>query len=93
MLVLGRKENQVITVGNDIKIMIVRVKGNLVRVGIEAPRNVKVKRGELDERKDPSISEAGSPQEKSSKRDSGKKDKTSSRPMASRGLPVKRNST
>lgn len=93
MLVLGRKRNEVISIGKDIKIMIVCIRGNLVRVGIEAPKSVKIRRGELNEREDPSITEKGSSQEKSNKRDSGKKDKTPSRPMASRGLPVKRSAS
>jgi carbon storage regulator CsrA len=34
-------------IGNDIKITLVRVRGNSVRIGIEAPRDVRVVRGEL----------------------------------------------
>jgi carbon storage regulator CsrA len=46
MLVLTRKVQQQIQVGQDITITIVRIKGNTVRVGIEAPRSVRVARGE-----------------------------------------------
>ncbi len=49
MLVLTRKLNEQIQIGNDITITIVRVKGNTVRVGIEAPRDVRVIRAELPE--------------------------------------------
>lgn len=47
MLVLSRKTNEVITIGDDIRIMIVGVRGEKVRVGIEAPVNVKVHRSEV----------------------------------------------
>ncbi len=47
MLVLTRKMNEQILIGNDIKITLVRVRGNSVRIGIEAPRDVRVVRGEL----------------------------------------------
>lgn len=47
MLVLSRKTNEVITIGDDIRIMIVGVRGEKVRVGIVAPANVKVHRSEV----------------------------------------------
>lgn len=47
MLVLSRKLREKIQIGDDVTITILRVKGNSVRVGIEAPRSVKVVRGEL----------------------------------------------
>ncbi len=47
MLVLTRKMNEQILIGDDIKITLVRVRGNTVRIGIEAPRDVRVLRGEL----------------------------------------------
>jgi carbon storage regulator CsrA len=47
MLVLTRKANEQILIGDDIKITLVRVRGNSVRIGIEAPREVRVVRGEL----------------------------------------------
>ncbi len=47
MLVLTRKSQQKIRVGENITITILRVKGQSVRVGIEAPRDVHVVRGEL----------------------------------------------
>lgn len=47
MLVLSRKLNEVICVGENIKIRIVKVKGNTVRIGIEAPEEVPILRGEL----------------------------------------------
>jgi carbon storage regulator CsrA len=47
MLVLSRKPNEEILIGENIKITVLKVKGNTVRIGIEAPQSVKVKRGEL----------------------------------------------
>jgi carbon storage regulator CsrA len=47
MLVLTRKMDEAILIGNDIKITLVRVKGNTVRIGIDAPRDIRVVRGEL----------------------------------------------
>ncbi len=48
MLVLTRKPNQQVRIGNDIVITVVKVKGNTIRLGIEAPRDVRVLRCELD---------------------------------------------
>jgi len=47
MLVLSRKETEKILIGNDIEIEVVRVAGNRVTIGISAPKDVKVIRGEL----------------------------------------------
>ena len=47
MLVLSRREEETIVIGGDIKISFLRVKGHTIRVGIEAPRDVTICRGEL----------------------------------------------
>ena len=47
MLVLTRKMHEQIMIGQDITVTIIRVRGNTVRIGIEAPRQVRVMRGEL----------------------------------------------
>jgi carbon storage regulator CsrA len=47
MLVLTRKPQETICIGDQVTISILRVKGRAVRVGIEAPNNVRVVRGEL----------------------------------------------
>ena len=47
MLVLSRKKNEIIMVGDDIKIMIIDIRGDKVRVGIEAPKEVPVHREEV----------------------------------------------
>ena len=50
MLVLSRKESQRIRLGDSIVITIVKISGDKVRVGIEAPANVLVLRDELEPR-------------------------------------------
>lgn len=47
MLVLSRKTQESIRVGDSITVTIVRIKGNTVRIGIEAPESVKIVRSEL----------------------------------------------
>lgn len=47
MLVLTRKENESLVIGDNIKITILAVKGGQVRVGIEAPSEVSIHREEL----------------------------------------------
>jgi carbon storage regulator len=47
MLVLSRRENEYIKVGDSIVVTVVRVSGDKVRIGIEAPEDVVVLRGEL----------------------------------------------
>jgi len=47
MLVLSRKSNETIKIGDDVEIRILEVKGDTVRIGIEAPRSVDILRGEL----------------------------------------------
>ena len=47
MLVLGRKQEQTIQIGDNIRVTILRIKGNCVRVGVEAPEQVRILREEL----------------------------------------------
>jgi carbon storage regulator len=47
MLVLSRKINEKILIGDDIVVSVVRVEGYQVRLGIEAPRNVRIVRAEI----------------------------------------------
>ncbi len=53
MLVLTRKLQEKIQIGNDVTLTIVRIQGNTVRVGIEAPSHVRVVRGELSAAESP----------------------------------------
>ena len=48
MLVLSRKESQRIRLGDSIVITIVKISGDKVRIGIDAPANVLVLRDELE---------------------------------------------
>jgi carbon storage regulator len=52
MLVLSRKESQRIRLGDSIVVTIVKISGDKVRVGIEAPTEVLVLRDELETRSD-----------------------------------------
>ena len=47
MLVLSRKKSEVVCIGDNIKVMIVEVRGDRIRLGIDAPREVKVHRKEI----------------------------------------------
>ncbi|MEI8211601.1 MAG: carbon storage regulator [Planctomycetota bacterium] len=48
MLVLSRKEGERIVIGDNITLVVSKVHGNRVTIGIEAPRDVKIVRGELE---------------------------------------------
>ena len=47
MLVLTRQSGQTIVIGTDIVIRVIEVRGRRVRLGIEAPRDITVDRGEV----------------------------------------------
>ena len=47
MLVLSRKKDESIVLDGQIEITVLKIKGNTVRLGIKAPSNIKVLRGEL----------------------------------------------
>jgi len=49
MLVLSRKKNESIVINNDIRIVVVEIRGDKVRLGVEAPREVPVHRHEVYE--------------------------------------------
>ena len=47
MLILTRKSGESITIGDDVKITVVEVKGKQVRIGIDAPRSYTIHREEI----------------------------------------------
>lgn len=49
MLVLARKRGETIQIGDSTIVKVLRVEGGRVKLGIEAPAEVRVRRGELEE--------------------------------------------
>ncbi len=47
MLILTRKDNESLFIGDDIEITVLGVKGNQVRIGINAPKDIDVHREEV----------------------------------------------
>ncbi|WP_274968608.1 carbon storage regulator CsrA [Succinimonas amylolytica] len=52
MLILTRRQGESIIVGDNVRITVISVKGNQVRIGVEAPKTVSVQREEIAARKD-----------------------------------------
>mgnify|MGYP003546370589 CR=1 FL=1 len=50
MLILTRRVGEVVMIGNDVTVTVLGVKGNQVRIGVNAPRDVAVHREEIFER-------------------------------------------
>jgi carbon storage regulator len=50
-LILARRVNQTINIGDDITVTVVGVQGGQVRIAIDAPKSVTVDRAEISERK------------------------------------------
>ena len=57
MLVLSRRPGEEIVIDGDIKVTIVSVKGDRVRIGVSAPATVSVDRAEVHDRKNASAPE------------------------------------
>lgn len=47
MLILTRRLGETIVIGDDIRITVTRIKGNQVRLGIQAPTGINIRREEL----------------------------------------------
>jgi carbon storage regulator len=47
MLVLTRKNNEQIVIGEEVTVTILEIRGNTVKLGLTAPRDVPIRRGEL----------------------------------------------
>ena len=52
MLILTRRINESLLIGDEITVTILGVKGNQVRIGVDAPRDVSVHREELAQKDD-----------------------------------------
>lgn len=63
MLVLSRRVGESVVVGDDVTLTILEVRGDVVRVGIKAPRSVQVHRAELLEQLATTNQSAASPSE------------------------------
>jgi carbon storage regulator len=50
MLILTRKAGESLRIGDDVHIVVVRISSRRVKLGIEAPANVEVLRGELEKK-------------------------------------------
>ena len=50
MLVLTRRLGEAITIGDNVKLIVVEIDGNQVKLGIEAPREIEIYREELYEK-------------------------------------------
>lgn len=51
MLILTRRTGETINIGEEVTVTVLGVKGNQVRIGINAPRNIVVDRSEIRERR------------------------------------------
>jgi len=61
MLVLSRRVGESVVIGDDVTVSILEVRGDVVRVGISAPRSVAVHRAELLEQLEQTNKQAASP--------------------------------
>jgi carbon storage regulator len=64
MLILTRRAGETVMIGSDVTITVLGVKGNQVRIGINAPKDVAVHREEIYERiQSEKAAESGTPQD------------------------------
>lgn len=62
MLIISRRCGESFIIGDDVKITVLSVKGNQIRIGIDAPKETTILREEVRDRRPPSTS----PEEKAS---------------------------
>lgn len=51
MLILTRRTNESLNIGDDIKVTVLEIRGGQVRIGVSAPKHIAVDREEITERK------------------------------------------
>jgi carbon storage regulator len=61
MLVVSRRAGESVAIGDDVVVTVLEVRGDVVRVGIDAPRSIPVHRAELLAQLETSNQEAASP--------------------------------
>ena len=55
MLILSRRVGERVVIGEDISITVLRIKGNQVRLGVDAPKSIAVQREAVSERIKPEV--------------------------------------
>jgi carbon storage regulator len=53
MLILTRRPTQTVTIGNDVTVTVLEIRGRQVRIGVTAPRDIAVLREEIAEKARP----------------------------------------
>jgi carbon storage regulator len=67
MLILTRRVGETVVIGDEVQVTVLGVKGNQVRLGVTAPRDVSVHRQEIYERIQKEQGAGGSPQRPSNR--------------------------
>lgn len=80
MLILTRRINEVLVIGDDVTVRVLGVKGNQIRLGIKAPRSVVVDREEIYKLKQKGITKTSLA--KSSSANTGVESKTIAKPKS-----------
>lgn len=61
MLVLSRRLGESVVIGDDVVVTVLEVRGDVVRIGVDAPRSIQVRRQELLEELEETNKSAASP--------------------------------
>ena len=64
MLILTRRVGETINIGDEVTVTVLSVKGNQVRIGVNAPKEVAVHREEIYKRIEQAESESNTPKQK-----------------------------